>query len=91
MFGTVTNTFFTAHFPISAYISFDNTAQRYKPSAIVTDGLFDAEKYAAYSPLYISATMCMAYGISFAAFASVFVHTFCEYSLSESRLVAHNF
>jgi hypothetical protein len=48
----------------------------YDPTAIVTNGTFNVEKYHAYSPLYMSATLCMAYGVSFAAFAAVFVHTF---------------
>ncbi|TFK76761.1 OPT oligopeptide transporter [Pluteus cervinus] len=71
-----TNTFFTGYLPISAYVSFDNTGAPYDPTAIVTDGLFDVAKYTAYSPVFLSATLVMAYGLSFASFASVFVHTF---------------
>ncbi|KAF8898456.1 OPT oligopeptide transporter [Infundibulicybe gibba] len=71
-----TNTFFSAHFPMSAYTSWDNTASPYSPTAIITNGVFDVEKYKAYSPLYMSVTLILAYGISFASFAAVFVHTF---------------
>lgn len=73
-----TNTFYTGYFPMSAYFSWDNTASRYQANAVVTDSLFDAEKYAAYSPVFMSATLVMAYAVSFASFASVFVHTFCK-------------
>jgi hypothetical protein len=48
----------------------------YNATAIVTNGTFDAEKYRGYSPLYISAALCMTYGTSFAACAAAFVHTF---------------
>lgn len=51
----------------------------YDPQAILTDGTFDAVKYAAYSPLFISATQCIAYGLSFASFTAVLVHTFVWY------------
>jgi hypothetical protein len=78
-FISVTNSFNTGYFPISTYRAFDNTGLRYDPTAIVTDSLFDVEKYRAYSPVYISATLCVAYAVSFAAFPAVFVHTFCEY------------
>ena len=69
---------------MSSYLSYDNTGAPYDPIAIISNGTFDLEKYRAYSPLYMSATLCMAYGVSFAAFASVFVHTF-----STSHLHTH--
>ncbi|KAF9015044.1 OPT oligopeptide transporter protein-domain-containing protein [Cyathus striatus] len=71
-----TNTFNAGYFPLSAYVSWDNTGMPYNASAIVTDGIFDQEKYSAYSPVFMSTTLLMAYGISFASFPSVFVHTF---------------
>lgn len=73
---------------MSTYISFDNTGSRYQPKAVITDGVFDPEKYKEYSPLFMSATLTMAYGISFASFAAVWVHTFCmSYSFLTSGLV----
>lgn len=72
----VTNTWFTKFLPMSAYVSFDNTGMSYDPTAIVTNGEFDAEKYRAYSPMYMSATLAIAYGVAFASFTSVVVHTF---------------
>jgi OPT oligopeptide transporter protein len=75
----VTNTWNTAFFPISSYYSYDNTGMRYAAKEILTNGVFDAAKYEAYSPVFMSATLALAYGISFAAFLSVFSHTFCEH------------
>lgn len=73
-----TNTWNSAYFPISSYRPWDNTGKRYQVKQIITDGVLDQAKYTAYSPVFMSATMALAYGIAFAAFPSVFVHTFCE-------------
>jgi len=73
---SVTNTLFTAHLPISTSLTFDNTGMPYNPTAIITNGTFDTEKYHGYSPLYMSAALCMTYGVSFAACAALVVHTF---------------
>ncbi|RDB28960.1 Glutathione transporter 1 [Hypsizygus marmoreus] len=71
-----TNTWDTAFLPVSSYFSFDNTGNRYDIRAILSpDGLFDQEAYAAYSPLLMPATLALAYGVAFAAFISVFIHT----------------
>jgi OPT family small oligopeptide transporter len=76
----VTNTWFTAFLPISSYLTFDNTGMPYDPSLVVTNGTFDVAQYEAYSPVFMTATMAIAYGVAFAAFSSVVVHTFCEFS-----------
>jgi hypothetical protein len=60
---------------MSSYMTFDNTGMPYDPTQIVTDGVFDLAKYEAYSPAFIPATLAVAYGVAFAAFASVVVHT----------------
>lgn len=72
----VTNAFNTAYLPISSYLAFDNTGLPYDPTLIVTDSLFDVEKYRSYSPAFVSATLILGYATSFAAFSSVIVHTF---------------
>ncbi|KAH7915147.1 OPT oligopeptide transporter [Hygrophoropsis aurantiaca] len=74
-----TNTFFTAYLPMSSYQSFDNTGLPYDPTQIVTDSQFDGTKYEAYSPVFMPATLAVAYGVAFAAFSSVVVHTFLWY------------
>uniref|UniRef100_D8PKQ9 OPT oligopeptide transporter n=1 Tax=Schizophyllum commune (strain H4-8 / FGSC 9210) TaxID=578458 RepID=D8PKQ9_SCHCM len=71
-----TNTWQTGYFPINSSKSFDNTASKYDPSAILTGLRFDEEKYNNYSRLYMPATLAIAYGMQFAALTAVFVHTF---------------
>ncbi|KAF4623976.1 hypothetical protein D9613_001694 [Agrocybe pediades] len=71
-----TNVWNSAYFPISAPINFDNQGSIYAAANILTDGVFDQEKYSAYSPVFLPTTLALAYGIAFAAFTAVFVHTF---------------
>ncbi|CAK5279917.1 unnamed protein product [Mycena citricolor] len=73
-----TNTLYTAYLPISAYNSFDNTGMPYNISAVIdgTTGLFDATLYAQYSPIFMTAALCMAYFMAFASFGAIFTHTF---------------
>ena len=67
----------TAYFPISSSGAFDNLGLPYNISAVVTpDGLFDEEAYRAYSPMFMSATLMLAYGTQFAVITAVIVHTF---------------
>ncbi|TFK93530.1 OPT oligopeptide transporter [Polyporus arcularius HHB13444] len=74
------NVLFTAYFPISSSGAFDNLGLPYNISAIITpDGLFDEAKYKAYSPLYLSATLQLAYGTQFAVITAVIVHTLLWY------------
>jgi OPT family small oligopeptide transporter len=68
--------FFTGYLPVSAYVSFDNTGAPYNISATVRDGEFIPELYAAYSPLFMTSALCMAYFINFASFGAIFTHTF---------------
>ena len=78
----VTNFMNTAYFPISSAGAFDNLGMPYNISAVITpDGLFDEEKYRAYSPLFMSATLMLAYGTQFAVITAVIVHTLCEFFL----------
>jgi OPT family oligopeptide transporter len=70
---------FTAFLPISSHETFDNTGVTYDVQAILTDGAFDVAKYEAYSPLFITAAQLIAYGLSFASFTAVIVHTFVWY------------
>jgi OPT family small oligopeptide transporter len=61
---------------LSAYVSFDNTGMPYNISATVRDGQFDPALYTAYSPIFMTAALCMAYFVSFASFGAIFTHTF---------------
>jgi hypothetical protein len=63
---------------MSSYLTFDNTGLSYDAARVVANGSFDVAQYEAYSPVFMTATMAVAYGVAFAAFSSVVVHTFCE-------------
>ncbi|KAJ6626902.1 OPT oligopeptide transporter protein-domain-containing protein [Mycena sp. CBHHK59/15] len=79
------NAFFTAYLPVSAYVSFDNTGMPYNISATVQDGQFIPELYAAYSPIFMTAALCMAYFCSFASVGAIFTHTFLWFGRDIAR------
>ncbi|KZT37315.1 small oligopeptide transporter, partial [Sistotremastrum suecicum HHB10207 ss-3] len=71
------NIWYSKYMPISSRASFDNTGNKYNVSRILTaDATFDTEAYKSYSPLFISATFAVSYGLSFASITSLIVHTF---------------
>ncbi|KAG9314623.1 OPT oligopeptide transporter [Chiua virens] len=74
-----TNSFYMSYLPISSTTAFDNTGAPYDPTQVVTDGIFDVSKYEAYSPAFLSSTLAVAYGVAFAAFTSIVVHSFLWY------------
>ncbi|KAJ7771028.1 OPT oligopeptide transporter protein-domain-containing protein [Mycena maculata] len=70
------NVFFSAYLPLSAFVSFDNTGMPYNISAVVdTNGEFSPELYAAYSPIFMTSALAMAYFVSFASTGAIFTHT----------------
>ncbi|KIY45482.1 OPT superfamily oligopeptide transporter [Fistulina hepatica ATCC 64428] len=74
-----TNTWYTAYLPIMSTSAYDRNGSTYDPLQIVNGSSFDVEGYRSYSPVYISATLIMAYGCAFGAFSSIIVHTFLWY------------
>ena len=63
-----TNTWFFKYLPISSDSSYDNTGAGYNVTRILTpEGTFDHEKYVNYSPLFLSTTFALSYGLSFAS------------------------
>ncbi|KAF8577798.1 OPT oligopeptide transporter [Ramaria rubella] len=71
-----TNTFYSGHLPISSRTSYDNTASAYNVTKILNPDLtLNFEKYQAYSPLFLSATFALSYGLSFASITATLVHT----------------
>lgn len=63
-----TNTWYLKYLPMSTSTSYDNTGAAYDVTQILTpENTFDAEKYAAYSPLFLSTTFALSYGLSFAS------------------------
>lgn len=62
---------------ISSRISFDNTGAPYDVRKIINpDSRVNVEGYKVYSPLFLSTTFAMAYGLSFAAITATVTHTF---------------
>lgn len=70
--------------PISSTGSFDNTGNAYNVTRILTpEATFDHEKYKNYSPLFLSTTFALSYGLSFASVTGTF------YALSMKTLMSY--
>ncbi|KAB5570146.1 OPT family small oligopeptide transporter [Coniochaeta sp. 2T2.1] len=66
--------------PMSDSSTYDNTGSTYNVSRILTaDFTLDEEAYKNYSPLFLSTTFAMSYGLSFAAIASLVVYTYLHH------------
>lgn len=62
---------------ISSRISFDRFGNSYDVSQIINDdATLNIEKYKAYSPLFLSTTFAISYGLSFASITATITHTF---------------
>ncbi|KAF5319633.1 hypothetical protein D9619_008684 [Psilocybe cf. subviscida] len=69
------NTWFGKYMPMSSSTSYDNTGKKYNVLKIVNpDSTFNQEKYDAYSPLYLSTTFALSYGLSFASMTATLTH-----------------
>ena len=67
----------SAYLPMSTSSSYDNTGSTYNVSRIVTSEFeLDLEAYQQYSPLFLSTTFALAYGLSFASILALITHTF---------------
>lgn len=61
---------------ISSRTSFDNSGHVYNVTRIINaDHTFNVEKYKTYSPLFLSTTFAIAYGLSFASITATISHT----------------
>ncbi|KAG6329926.1 hypothetical protein ID866_9163, partial [Astraeus odoratus] len=70
-----TNTWYSKYLPMSSRISYDNTGAPYDVSRIINpDASFNLTAYEEYSPLFLSTTFALAYGLSFASITSTLVH-----------------
>ncbi|THH17151.1 hypothetical protein EW146_g3620 [Bondarzewia mesenterica] len=70
-----TNTWFSAYMPISSRTSYDNQMKSYNVSRILNeDSTINLEAYHAYSPLFLSTTFAMSYGLSFASITATLMH-----------------
>ena len=74
------NVWYSSYLPLVSSHSFDNTGKFYNLSRIINDDVsLNIEAYKAYSPLYLSASQAMSYGLSFASVSAILTHTFLYY------------
>ncbi|KAG9225680.1 hypothetical protein CCMSSC00406_0007537 [Pleurotus cornucopiae] len=72
-----TNAWDSKYMPISSRGSFDNTGAEYDVTKILNaDSTFNEDAYKAYSPLFLSTTFALSYGLSFASITSTLTHAF---------------
>lgn len=64
---------------VSSY-SFDNTGSIYNVSRVInSDFALNLQAYNSYSPLFISASFSISYGLAFASITATLTHTFLYY------------
>ena len=62
---------------ISSRTSYDRFGQEYDVSQIINDdATLNIDKYHQYSPLFLSTTFALTYGLSFASISATLMHTF---------------
>ncbi|PAV24301.1 OPT oligopeptide transporter [Pyrrhoderma noxium] len=72
-----TNAWYAQYMPISSRGSFDNTGNAYDVTRILNDdSTINLDKYKAYSPLFLSTTFALSYGLSFASITATLTHAF---------------
>ncbi|KAL1726498.1 OPT oligopeptide transporter protein-domain-containing protein [Schizophyllum commune] len=70
-----TNAFYAQYMPVSSRIAYDNTGNEYNLTRILTvAATIDVDAYHMYSPLYLSITFVMCYGLSFLAISATLTH-----------------
>jgi hypothetical protein len=70
-----TNVWYSKFMPMASRGSFDNTGAKYDVSKILDSNMrFDEEAYKAYSPIFLSTTFALSYGISFATITATIVY-----------------
>lgn len=72
-----TNTWYAKYMPMSSRGSFDNTGKTYDVSKIINlgDSSLNLFKYQGYSPLFLSTTFAISYGLSFASITGEFYYS----------------
>ncbi|TFK45541.1 small oligopeptide transporter [Heliocybe sulcata] len=71
-----TNAWYSQYMPMSSRGSYDNTGASYNVTAILNaDSTLNADAYHSYSPLFLSTTFALSYGLSFASITATIVHT----------------
>ncbi|KAI0121994.1 small oligopeptide transporter [Daldinia grandis] len=76
-----TGVWYAPFLPMSDSSTYDNTGATYNVSKILTPQFtLDEEAYKAYSPIFISTTFALSYGLSFAAITALMVYTYLHHS-----------
>ncbi|TFK24553.1 small oligopeptide transporter [Coprinopsis marcescibilis] len=69
------NVWHSEFLPISSIHAFDNRGERYNHTRIInSDGTLNIDAYNDYSPLYLSTTFVMSYGLSFLSITATITH-----------------
>lgn len=72
---TYSGALYAEYLPLVTSQAYDNTQNAYSVSKILGDSFtLDVEKYHNYSPLFLSPTLALNYGLSFAALTAALVH-----------------
>lgn len=75
-----TGTWYGNFLPMSDSGIYDNTGSSYNTSRVLTSEFtLDVQAYESYSPLFLSTTFAISYGLSFAAIASLVVYTYLHH------------
>ncbi|KAI0104948.1 small oligopeptide transporter [Hypoxylon sp. NC0597] len=75
-----TGAWYSQFLPMSDSSTYDNTGGTYNVSRILTaEFTLDEEAYKAYSPVFISTTFALSYGLSFAAITALIVYTYLHH------------
>nr|XP_018261119.1 OPT family small oligopeptide transporter [Kwoniella dejecticola CBS 10117]OBR83277.1 OPT family small oligopeptide transporter [Kwoniella dejecticola CBS 10117] len=70
------NVFYAKYLPFSSARVFDNTARTYDVSIVVDDrATLNLTAYEGYSPVYMTMTSALSYGLNFAAVTATIVHS----------------
>ncbi|KAF8996022.1 small oligopeptide transporter [Cyathus striatus] len=74
------NVWHSQYMPISSLNAYDNTGALYNVTKIIDkNATLNLEAYKAYSPLYLSATFVMSYGLSFLSITSTMTHAIIHF------------
>ncbi|KAJ7593400.1 small oligopeptide transporter [Mycena floridula] len=74
------NVWFAQYMPISSSIAYDNTGKQFNVSRIINaDGMFNITAFREYSPLYLSTTFAMSYGLSFLSITATVTHALIHF------------
>ena len=75
-----TGTWYAEFLPMSDSSTYDNTGASYNVTRVLTPQFtLNETAYTNYSPLFISTTFAISYGLSFAAIASLIVYTYLHH------------